>query len=51
MFGFDEAPSIGRIGFYCVVHDTELGEIPLSIADDFPIAFDPSTWLQLELKA
>jgi hypothetical protein len=48
--GFDEAPGIGRIGFYCVVHDTELGEMPLSIGGDFPVAFDPSTWLQLELK-
>ena len=51
MFGFDEAPSIGRIGFYCLVHDTELGEIPFSIGEDFPVTFDPSTWLQLELKA
>ena len=48
--GFDEAPGIGRIGFYCIVHDTELGEMPLSIGGDFPVAFDPSTWLQLELK-
>ena len=50
LFGFDEAPGIGRIGFYCIVHDTELGELPLSIGDDFPTAFDPSTWLQLELR-
>jgi len=48
--GFDDAPGIGRMGFYCVIHDTELGEIPLSIGDDFPVAFDPSTWLQLELS-
>ena len=50
MFGFDEAPEIGRIGFSCLIHDTELGEIPLNVGGDFPVAFDPSTWLQLELK-
>lgn len=51
LFGFDEVPQIGRIGFCCMIRDTELGEIPLSIGDDFPVAFDPSTWLQLELKS
>ncbi len=51
LFGFSESPGIGRIGFYCVVHDTELGELPLSIGDDFPVTFDPGTWLQLDLKA
>ena len=51
MFGFDEAPEIGRIGFSCLIHDTELGEIPLNVGGDFPVAFDPSTWLQLELKS
>ena len=50
MFGFDEAPEIGRIGFSCLIHDTELGEIPLNVGGDCPVAFDPSTWLQLELK-
>lgn len=49
--GFQEAPDIGKIGFYCVVHDTELGELPLSVGGDFPVAWDPSTWLSLELKA
>ena len=51
MFGFDEAPEIGRIGFSCLIHDTELGESPLNVGGDFPVAFDPSTWLQLELKS
>lgn len=51
LFGFDEAPEIGRIGFCCMVHDTELGEMPLSVGDDFPVAFDPSTWLQMELAS
>lgn len=47
--GFQEAPEIGNIGFYCIVHDTELGDMPLSVGGDFPVTFDPSTWLQLEL--
>lgn len=50
LFGFREAPEIGMIGFYCVVRDTELGELPLSVGDDFPVTFDPSTWLQVELS-
>ncbi len=49
LFGFQEAPEIGRIGFYCVVHDSELGELPLSVGGDFPVTFDPATWLSLEL--
>ncbi len=48
--GFAEAADIRRLGFYCIVHDTELGELPLSVGDDFPAAFDPSTWLQMELS-
>lgn len=49
MPGFAEVPDIGHLGFYVVVEDTELGQLPLSIGDDFPIAHDPSTWLQLNL--
>ena len=49
MPGFAETPEIGHLGFYVVVQDTELGELPLSIGDDFPIAHNPSTWLQLNL--
>jgi len=49
MPGFAETPEIGHLGFYVVVEDTELGQLPLSIGDDFPIAHDPSTWLQLTL--
>ncbi|MCA9008573.1 MAG: hypothetical protein KDB01_02445 [Planctomycetaceae bacterium] len=49
MHGFAEAPEIGHLGFYVVVEDTELGQLPLSIGDDFPVAHDPSTWLQLNL--
>ena len=47
--GFAETPEIGHLGFYVVVEDTELGQLPLSIGDDFPVALDPSTWLQLNL--
>ncbi len=47
--GFAESPEIGHIGFYVLVEDTELGQLPLSIGDDFPVAHDPSTWLQLNL--
>ncbi|MCX7385063.1 MAG: hypothetical protein NTX48_00240 [Planctomycetales bacterium] len=47
--GFTETPEIGHLGFYVVVEDTELGQLPLSVGDDFPVAHDPSTWLQLNL--
>jgi hypothetical protein len=49
--GFHEIADIGHLGFYCVVNDTEVGAIPFSIGDDFPVGHDPSTWIQLELKA
>ncbi len=49
LYGFREVPELRSMGFYCVVHDTELGTQPLSLGDDFPVTFDPSTWLQLEL--
>jgi hypothetical protein len=49
--GFAESPEIGHIGFYVLVEDTELGQLPLSIGDDFPVAYNPSTWLQLNLSS
>lgn len=49
MPGFDQIEEIGHLGFYVVVEDTELGQLPLSIGDDFPVSHDPSTWLQLNL--
>lgn len=49
MPGFDQIEEIGHLGFYIVVEDTELGQLPLSIGDDFPVTHDPSTWLQLNL--
>ncbi|MFN8708468.1 MAG: hypothetical protein ACK50J_17470, partial [Planctomyces sp.] len=45
LHGFVEAAEIRRIGFYCLVHDTELGELPLNVGDDFPVTIDPSQWL------
>jgi hypothetical protein len=47
--GFEDLPSIGHLGFHCIVDDAERGEFPLSIGGDFPTTFDPSTWLQLRL--
>lgn len=49
LHGFAEATEIGRLGFYCVVRDSELGELPLSVGGDFPVSFDPSTWIGMEL--
>ncbi len=47
--GFRETSELGRIGFYFVVRDMELGEQALSVHDDFPISYDPSMWIQLDL--
>lgn len=47
--GYREISELGRLGFYCVVQDSELGEQPLSVDDEFPVAYDPSTWIELEL--
>lgn len=49
--GFSEIGEIGQLGFYCVVRDTELGELPLSVGGDFPVTFDPSTWIEISLSA
>lgn len=49
--GFEQIAEIGRIGLYVVVHDTELGVLPLNVGDDFPTGFDPSMWLPFELSA
>ena len=47
--GFADVAEIGHLGFYLIVEDTELGQLPLSIGGDFPVSYDPSTWLQLHL--
>lgn len=49
LYGFREISEIGRIGFYCVVQDSHLGEQPLTLDGDFPTSYDPSLWLHLEL--
>lgn len=51
LYGYREIAEIGRIGFYCVVQDTELGDRHLSVDDSFPFAWDPSLWIQLELMS
>ena len=51
IYGFGEVAELGRLGFYCVVQDTELGDQTLSVHDDFPISYDPSTWVQLDLQS
>lgn len=48
--GFAQVSETGVLGFYCVIHDTELGDLPLSVGDDFPVAINPSTWLVLALQ-
>ncbi len=49
LYGFRDVAELGRLGFYCVVQDSELGDQPLSVDDNFPTSYDPSTWVQLEL--
>jgi hypothetical protein len=51
LYGFREISELGRLGFYCVVQDTHLGDQPLSVGDDFPTSYNPSTWIQLELQS
>lgn len=48
LHGFDPA-SHPRLGFSAMVHDTELGDQPLTVGPEFPIDFDPSMWQTLEL--
>ena len=39
-----------RLGFYCYLFDSELGEQFLSVGREFPFAHDPSLWSTLELE-
>lgn len=39
-----------QIGFYYLLRDIELGQIGPGVSGDFPISYDPSLWLTLELK-
>lgn len=46
--GFD--PEISpRLGFFCLLHDSELGQHFLTVDDAFPAMNDPSLWQTLEL--
>ena len=49
LYGYREIDELRQLGFYCLVHDTELGEQPLTVTEEFPVAWDPSLWVQLEL--
>ena len=49
MYGYRQMDELRQLGFYCLVRDTELGEQPLTMTDDFPFAWDPSLWVNLEL--
>ena len=49
LYGYREISEIQRLGFFCVVHDTELGTQHLALDDEFPYSYDPSLWIQLEL--
>ncbi len=51
LYGFREISDLGKLGFYCVVQDTHLGDQPLILGDDFPTSYNPSTWIQLELQS
>ena len=46
-FDPDESP---QLGFYCLLKDSELGDVPLTIDSAFPLASDPSLWQLLQLE-
>ncbi len=49
LYGYRQMDELRQLGFYSLVRDTELGEQPLTITDEFPFAWDPSLWVNLEL--
>ncbi len=49
LYGFRQIDELRHLGFYSLVRDTELGEQPLTLTDEFPFAWDPSLWINLEL--
>lgn len=49
LYGFRQIDELRQLGFYCLVRDTELGEQPLTVTNEFPFAWDPSLWVNLEL--
>src|SRR5262245_4111171 len=46
--GFDPEQN-PRLGVSYLAHDSELGEQPLTVGTDFPLAEDPTLWSVLEL--
>lgn len=48
--GFDPATQ-PRLGFYCVVNDSEHGRLSFSVGPEFPANSDPSLWHSLELQS
>ncbi len=49
LYGYDQIEELRQLGFYCLVRDSELGEQPLTVSDEFPFTWDPSLWVTLEL--
>ena len=50
LYGYRQIDELRKLGFYCLVRDTELGEQPLTVSDEFPFAWNPSLWVTLELQ-
>ncbi len=48
LHGWD-TDTMNAIGFYWMVHDSELGDQSLALTEDFPYAHDPSLWTTLRL--
>lgn len=49
LHGYEPAAN-PRLGFYFMVRDSELGDWPMTVGDEFPYAQDPSLWPTVELK-
>ena len=47
--GFAELAETRALGLYVVIEDAELGQLPMSVGGDFPLAWNPSIWTRMEL--
>lgn len=47
--GFAELSETRALGLYVIVDDSELGHLPMSVGGDFPVAWNPSIWIRMEL--
>jgi hypothetical protein len=47
--GFAELAETHALGLYVIIEDSELGQLPMSVGGDFPIAWNPSLWTRMEL--